>query len=328
VEHRTMKAWVVRELCTPQEMVFLDIQVPEPARGQVLVRVESAGLNFLDTLMIQGRYQVKPPLPFTPGVEVAGTIVKTGAGSIFRTGQRVLGNVDHGGFAEFALVDDPRVVPMPDAMSAAHGATFTTAYPTAFSALRHSAGLRAGETALVHAGAGGVGIAAIQLAKAWGAKVIATAGGPDKTAICREQGADLAIDYLSEPWVDKVKEFTAGEGADIIFDPVGGEVTDLSLKCLAWCGRLLIVGFAGGRIPAIPANRLLLKSASVIGVLEGERRSRDPELGKATFTELFSMYGRGEIKPVVCREYPLSDAPLALQDLAGRRTYGKAVLVP
>lgn len=325
----TMKAWVVRNWCKPEEMEFTDIPVPEPGRGQVLVRVESAALNFLDTLMIQGRYQVKPPLPFTPGVELAGTIVDAGAGSRFRPGERVLGNVGHGGgFAEYALVDDIKVVPMPDSMTAVEGSAFPTVYPTSYSALRHSADMRAGEVVLVHAGAGGVGLAAIQLAKAWGGRVIATAGGPEKTAICREHGADLAIDYLSEPWVEKVKEFTAGRGADIIYDPVGGDVTDLSLKCLAWRGRLLIVGFAGGRIPAIPANRLLLKSASAIGVLWGERRNREPELAKTVFADLFAMYERGEIRPVICREYPLADAPRALMDLGGRNTYGKAVLIP
>ena len=323
-----MKAWVVRELCKPQEMEFTDIPVPGPGRGQVLVRVESAGLNFLDTLMIQGLYQVKPPLPFTPGVEVAGTIVATGAESRFRTGERVMGYVGHGGYAEYAVVDETNVVPMPDFMSAVDGAAIPTVYPTAYSALRHSANMRAGEYVLVHAGAGGVGLAAIQLAKVWGGKVIATAGGPEKTAFCRTHGADLAIDYLNEDWVGRVKEFTAGHGADIICDPVGGDVTDSSLRCLAWCGRLLIVGFAGGRIATIPANRLLLKSASAMGVLWGERRNRDPELGRATFADLFSMYERGVIKPVISREYPLAEASQALLDLGNRRIYGKAVLVP
>jgi NADPH2:quinone reductase len=323
-----MKAWVVRELGKQQDMEFADVPIPVPGPCQVLVRVASAGLNFLDTLMIQGLYQVKPPLPFTPGVEVAGTVAETGAGSRFRTGERVLGSVVYGGFAEYAVVDDARVVAMPDSMTAAEGSTFSTVYPTSYAALRYSANMRAGEVVLVHGGAGGVGVAAIQLAKAWGGKVIATAGGPKKTAICRDHGADLAIDYLSEPWLEKVKEFTAGRGADIVFDPVGGDVTDLSLRCLAWCGRLLIVGFAGGRIPAIPVNRLLLKSASAIGVLWGDRRDREPELAKATFAELFSMYARGEIKPVIYREYPLSSAPQALLDLASRQTYGKAVLVP
>jgi NADPH2:quinone reductase len=194
--------------------------------------------------------------------------------------------------------------------------------------LRYSANLQAGETILVHAGAGGVGIASIQLAKAWGGLVIATAGGTAKAAICREQGADFVIDYLNEPWVDRVKEITGGRGADVIIDPVGGEVTDLSIKCLAWLGRLLIVGFAGGRIAAIPANRLLLKNASALGVLWGEMRNRDPELARTTFAELLSMYGNGDIKPVVSRCYPLADAPQALFDLGSRQTYGKVVLIP
>lgn len=325
---KMMKGWVVRSWCQPEEMEFTDIPVPEPGQNQALLRVESAALNFLDTLMIQGRYQVKPALPFTPGVEVAGTVVKAGPGSRFAKGTRVLANVRHGGFAEFAVADDIKIVPIPDAMGAVEASTIPTVYPTSYSALRHSARMQDGETVLVHAGAGGVGLAAIQLAKAWGGKVIATAGGEEKTAICREHGADLAIDYLTEPWLDRVKEFTGGRGADIIYDSVGGDITDSSLKCLAWCGRLLIVGFAGGRIPDIPANRLLLKSASAIGVFWGERRNRDPELAKATFDDLFAMYCRGEIQPVVCRQYPLSDAPKALHDLAGRRTWGKVVLIP
>ena len=312
----------------PQDIEFAELPMPEPGRGQVLVRVESAALSFQDTLMIQGLYQVKPPLPFTPGVEIAGTIVATGADSRCTVGQSVLGAIDHGGFAEYAVVDDSKVVPLPDSMTAVEGSTFSIAYPTSYSALRHCAHIRAGEYVLVHAGAGGVGVAAIQLAKAWGGKVIATAGGPEKTAICHQIGADLAIDYLNEPWVDLVKEFTDGHGADIIFDPVGGEVTNLSLKCLAWSGRLLIVGFAAGRIPTIPTNRLLLKGASAVGVVWGERRDRDPELARATFDDLFAMYERGYLKPVICREYPLSCAPRALLELGSRRSYGKAVLVP
>lgn len=325
---KTMKAWVVRQWCAPEEMEFTDIPVPTPGSSQVLVRVEAAALNFLDTLMIQGLYQVKPLLPFTPGVEIAGTIVEAGDGSRFRPGERVLGNINYGGFAEYALIDDIKTVPIPVSMTSVEGASFPTAFPTSFSALRHSANMQPGETVLIHAGAGGVGLAAIQLAKAWGGRVVATAGGPEKTAICRAHGADLAIDYLNEPWVEKVKEFTAGRGADVIYDSVGGDITDHSLKCLAWCGRLLIVGFAGGRIPAIPANRLLLKSASAIGILWGERRNRDPQLAKATFDELFAMYDRGQIKPVVCKEYAMTDAPQALRDLGNRRTHGKVVLVP
>lgn len=325
--HKKMKAWVVRNWCKPEEMEFATVPVPEAGDGQILVRVEAAALNFLDTLMIQGLYQVKPPLPFTPGIELAGTVVKAGVGSIFKEGDRVMGNVGYGAFAQYAVVDDLKAMPMPDAMSAEEGATIPCVYPTSYSALRHSANMQPGETVLVHAGAGGVGLAAIQLAKAWGGKVIATAGGEEKVAICRKHGADLAIDYLgSDPWVDQVKDFTKGRGADIIVDPVGGDITDRSLRCLAWCGRLLIIGFAGGRIPEIPANRLLLKSASAIGVFWGERRNRNPQAAKEMANELVAMYGRGEIKPVISKVYPLTDAPQALLDLGSRQTYGKVVL--
>lgn len=323
-----MKAWVVNESRRPGVMEFTDVPLPQPGTGQVLVQVESAAVNFLDTLMIQGLYQVKPPLPFSPGVEVAGRIVETGGGSRFRIGERVAAIVGWGGYAEYALVEDIDAVPIPDAMSVVEGSAFSIVYPTAYTALQHSARMRSGETVLVHAGAGGVGLAAIQLAKAWGAKVIATAGGPEKTTICREHGANFAIDYLEGDWVGQVKEITSGRGADIICDPVGGEVTEKSLKCLAWCGRLLIIGFAAGSIPSIPANRLLLKSASALGVVWGERRLREPELGRSTFSALFSMYRDGAIKPVISRQYPLAEARQALLDLAERRTHGKIVLIP
>lgn len=321
-----MKAWVVRKWCNPEEMELAELPVPTPGHGQALVRVDAAALNFLDTLMIQGLYQVKPPLPFTPGIEVSGTVVKPGNGSSFREGERVMGNVGYGAFAQYAVIDDLKALSMPDNMTAVEGATFPCVYPTSYSALRHGARMQPGETVLVHAGAGGVGLAAIQLAKAWGGTVIATAGGQGKGAICRQHGADFVIDYLSEPWVDKVKEYSGGRGADIIVDPVGGDITDLSLKCLAWCGRLLIIGFAGGRIPQIPANRLLLKSASAIGVFWGEQRNRNPESAREMVSELLTMYGRGEITPVISKVYPLADAPRALLDLASRQTYGKVVL--
>lgn len=328
MEGQTMKAWVVERCCKPEGMVWGEVAIPRPGEGQVLVKVESAALNFLDTLMIQGLYQYKPEPPFTPGVEIAGTIARTGPGSCFRPGQRVVGNIRYGGFAEYAVVDDVMVSAIPDSMGAEEASALPVVYPTSYSALRHSARVQPGEVVLVHAGAGGVGLAAIQLAKAWGCRVVATAGGPEKVGICLQNGADLAIDYLREPWPEKVKEYTGGRGADVIYDPVGGDVTEQSLRCLAWCGRLLIVGFAQGRIPSIPANRLLLKSASAIGVLWGERRRRDPAQGRETFDELFAMYRRAEIKPVVCRSYPMTEAPKALNDLGSRRTYGKVVLIP
>jgi NADPH2:quinone reductase len=234
----------------------------------------------------------------------------------------------HGGFAEYAVADDTMITPIPDSMNCVEASAFPVVYPTSYSALRHGANLQPGETVIVHAGAGGVGLAAIQLAKAWGGAVIATAGGAEKCGICRAHGAELAIDYTSEPWLERVKEFTKGRGADVIYDPVGGDVTDQSVKCLAWRGRLLIIGFAQGRIPSISANRLLLMSASAIGVFWGERRRREPKLAEEVMDDLFAIYAQGLIKPVIFREYPLSDAPLALRDLAGRQTYGKVVLIP
>jgi NADPH2:quinone reductase len=323
-----MKAWMVRRWCKPEEMEFAETPIPEPQRAQALVRIEAAALNFMDTLMIQGLYQVKPPFPFTPGVEIAGTVEQAGPDSGFRPGDRVCAMIGTGGFAEYVAANDRDMLRLPDTMTTLEGAVFPVVYPTAHLALRDGGRLKPGETVLVHAGAGGVGLASIQVAKAWGARVIATAGGSDKTRVCREQGADLAIDYETEAWVDKVKEYTEGRGADIIIDMVGGEVTEASLKSLAWRGRLMVIGFAGGRIPTLAANRLLLKSASAIGVFWGGLRGKEPEFARSVLEDLLAMYRRGEIKPTVSHRYALSEAPQALADLATRKTHGKVVLVP
>jgi len=323
-----MKAWLVRQWCQPHEMEFAEVPMPEPGEGQVRIRIEAAALNFLDTLMIQGLYQVKPPFPFTPGVEIGGIVDRAGPGSRFSVGDRVCGMIGMGGFAEYVVAADRDVVLLAEGMSTQEGAVFPVVYGTAHLALRDGAHLKAGETVLVHAGAGGVGLASIQVAKAWGAKVIATAGGADKVAVCLAHGADLAIDYNAESWFDRVKAHTAGRGADVVIDMVGGEVTEHSVRALAWRGRLMIVGFAGGKIPNIPANRLLLKSASAIGVFWGGMRGQEPHLTTEVMSDLVAMYGRGAIKPVVSRTYPLADAPRALADLATRKTHGKVVLLP
>lgn len=323
-----MKAWLVSRWCKPDEMEFTQVATPQPGAKQVLVRVEAAALNFLDTLMIQGLYQVKPPFPFTPGVEFSGTVAAVGAGSRYQLGQRVCGTAESGAFAEYCLADDQGLVPVPDDVPLKLAAAVPVVYSTGYLALKLRAQLKAGETLLVHAGAGGVGLAAIQLGKIWGAKVIATAGGPEKTAICLQHGADAAIDYNGEDFVEKVKALTAGRGADVIFDPVGGDVTDQSLRCIAWDGRLLIVGFASGRIADIPANRLLLKNAAAVGVFWGGHRRFNPAIIEPTFREIFAMLARAEIRPVIAREYPLAEAPQALKDLAARSTHGKVLLVP
>lgn len=324
-----MKAWVVKQWCEPEGMSFEELPTPAPGPKQVRVKVEAAALNFLDTLIIGGKYQVKPPFPFTPGVEVAGTIEAVGEGSLWKPGVRVCGNLSTGGYATHAILDDGAVAPVPDTLNFAEASALPIVYPTAHLCLKDAGRMQAGETILVHAGAGGVGLAAIQLAKTWGAgKIIATAGGAEKLAVCEAHGADLAFDYATDAWVDQVKEATGGKGADIIIDMVGGKIAEHSMRLLNWRGRLIVVGFAGGAIPNLPANRLLLKSASAIGVFWGELVRREPKTATAVFQDLFSLLSQGKFKPVVSGTYKLSEAPRAMRDLANRKTHGKVVLLP
>ncbi|MDA8250975.1 MAG: NADPH:quinone oxidoreductase family protein [Rhodospirillales bacterium] len=324
-----MKAWRVERITDAGEMRLLDLPTPAPGPGEYLVQVAAAGVNFLDTLMIRGRYQRKPPLPFTPGVECAGTITAAGPGCPLAPGQRVLGTIDGGAYAEFALVPQGAVVALPDAMPAADAiALLGINYPTSYYALHQRAGLRQGETVLVHAGAGGVGSAAVQLAKVAGAQVIATAGSAEKLATCRELGADHAVSYADANWVEAVRGLTGGRGADVIYDPVGGEVGEQSLRLLAWMGRYLVVGFAAGAIPKLPANRLLLQNASAIGVLWGEVRWRDQAMGEAVRAALVALHRQGALKPLIGARFPLAEAPAALAALAGRASVGKLLLEP
>jgi len=324
-----MKAWVVKQWCEPEGMSFEEVPTPNPSSKQVRVKVEAAALNFLDTLIIKGQYQVKPPFPFTPGVEVAGTIEAVGEGSLWKPGMRVCGNLGTGGYATHAILDDAAVAPIPDTLTFAEASALPIVYPTAHLCLKDAGRMQTGETVLVHAGAGGVGLAAIQLAKTWGAgKIIATAGGAEKLAVCKAHGADFAFDYATDAWVDQVKEATGGKGADIIIDMVGGKIAENSLRVLAWRGRFIVVGFAGGTIPNLPANRLLLKAASAIGVFWGETVKREPQTAMAVFQDLFQLLSHGKFKPVISSTYKLSQAPQAMIALATRQTHGKVVLVP
>lgn len=322
-----MRAWLVEEITDDGTMVFTDCPRPLAADGCV-VRVEASGANFLDTLMIRGRYQSKPALPFIPGIEVAGTVVEAAPGSRFQPGDRICALLDHGGFAEYAAVPAIGAERIPDDFPIRDAVTLPVIFPTAYLALKDRAGLRPGETVLVHAGAGGVGSAAIQLARHWGARVIATAAGAEKLAICRSLGADDVIDYSAEPLVERVREITGGAGVDVVVDPVGGKVAVDSLRCLAWAGRLVIVGFAGGAIADLPSNRLLLKNAAAMGVYWGEYRRHHPERVSEIFADLFDLRRQGAITPLVRDVFPLAEAPRALAALAGRQTVGKVVLVP
>src|SRR5919202_2803920 len=317
-----MRAWRVHSLGDPADVLSLDeVEQPVPADGQLLVRVRAAGLNFPDVLMARGLYQERPPLPFVPGVELCGEVVGTG--------QRVLGSPagGPGAFAEYAVMDAAAAFPVPDGMSDEQAASLYLTYQTGWVGLHRRAALQPGEWLLVHAGAGGVGSAAIQLGKAAGARVIATAGGPRKTEVCRSLGADHVIDYTAQDFVPLVKELTGGHGADVVYDPVGGDVFDKSRKVIAFEGRLVVVGFTSGRIPEAPANHVLVKNYSVVGLHWGAYRHHDPALFGMVHEELTRLYEEGYVDPLVSQVLPLDQAHKALHALTDRSTVGKIVLV-
>jgi NADPH2:quinone reductase len=324
-----MKKWLVKELGEPQDVLKIEeSDRPVIKGGEVIIEVKAAALNFFDILLCQGKYQEKPPLPFTICSEVSGVIAKTNEGSRFSEGQRVLAlpKLPNGGLADFVSVPETSVYQIPESMSWTEGAAMFITYHTSYYSLFTRAGLQKGEVLLVHAGAGGVGSAAIQLGKAAGAFVIATAGGPDKVKICKELGADVVIDYENEDFVEIVKRETKGNGANVIFDPVGGQVFDRSRKCIAFDGRILVIGFAGGEIPTIPANHVLIKNYSIVGVHWGLFNKRTPEKVFKEHEELLSLFEQGKIKPLIYDEYDFEDVPEALNLLASRKTWGKVVV--
>lgn len=326
-----MRKWMVTKLGEPKDVLQLQ-ESPKPSAeaGKVLVEVEASSLNFFDILLCQGKYQEKPPIPFTPGAEISGTIRAVGEGCKLKEGQRVIATpaLPEGGLSEWVSVPEDSVYVMSDKMSGSEAASLFITYHTAYYALVHRANIQKGEVLLVHAGAGGVGSAAIQLGLAKGAKVIATAGGPEKVQLCKDLGADIAIDYLAEDFVDIVKKETDGNGADVIFDPVGGDVFDRSRKCVAFDGRILVIGFAGGRISDAPVNHALIKNYSIVGVHWGLFRKRNPQKVVEIHEDLMRLYDEGKIHPLLYKEYDFEDVPAALETLADRKTYGKLVVKP
>ena len=319
-----MKGWTVEAITAEGAMRLADLPEPVAGPGQYVVAVEAAGLNFLDSLMLRGQYQVKPALPFTPGVEAVGRVVARGEGAPLPLGTRVAAS-GQGAYAERMVANKASAIPE-DIPAAEAVSLFGVVYCTARHALHNRAALQPGETVLVHAAAGGVGSAAVQLAAAHGCPVLATAGGPDKVAVAREMGAGLAIDYGVEDWVEAVRGHTKGRGADVIFDPVGGDVGERSLRCLAWHGRYLVIGFAAGPIPALAANRLLLKEASATGVFWGAADAADPSLRGHAHAALLALHHEGKVTPLVRGRFPLAEAGAALASLAGRGSVGKVVL--
>ncbi|MDQ1381322.1 MAG: NADPH:quinone reductase [Actinomycetota bacterium] len=324
-----MKALRVHELGEPEQvMVLEDRPEPEVRPGDVRLRVHAASLNFPDVLMCRGDYQVKPPVPFTPGAEVAGVIERLGDGvEGLRVGDRVLAipNFGGGGFAESTTASAAGVFPIPESMPFAAGAALHVVYQTGHLGLHRRAHIQPGETLLVHAGAGGVGSAAIQLGLAAGARVVATAGGPEKVKVLEKLGADLALDYREHDFVDAVKEFTDGRGADVIYDPVGGDTFDRSTKCVAFEGRILIIGFTGGRFADARTNHVLIKNYAVVGVHWGMYNVMNPALVRSTHDELVRLFEAGKIDPLISERVGLAEVPAALARLGARGTYGKVV---
>jgi NADPH2:quinone reductase len=323
-----MRAWRVHEYGDHRQVLRLEKGLAEPVRapGEVLIGVEAVGLNFADTLSVQGRYQVRPALPFTPGIEACGVVQKADPGSEFSPGQSVIAAVPWGALAERIVVESASCFRVPEGMGPREAAALLLTYQTAHFALKRRAGLASGEFLLVHNGAGGVGSAAIQIGKALGATVAATAGGREKLEVCRNAGADHVLDYRERDFVADVLEWTGGRGADVIYDSIGGDVFDASTKCIAFEGRLLVVGFAGGRIPTIAANRIMLKNISVVGLNWGAYRDRRSPLVRAAHEEICAMHAQGSIRPLLFASYPFEELPTAMDDLLSRRSWGKLIV--
>ncbi len=326
-----MKAWRLQEPGDPwTNLVLTELDSPTPGPGEVLVDVVGTDLNFADILQCQGSYQVRVPTPFTPGMSTSGTIVAVGPGVELDVGQRVVGwtVIGNGGFAQQALMGADGCTVLPDEVDCSTAVAMHITYGTSWFALHRRGGLQPGESVLVLAAAGGVGSSAVQMAKAHGCWVLAAAGGPDKAEACLEIGADVAIDYNNEDLYDRVMEATSGRGVDVVYDPVGGDYFDVARRLLAWEGRLLIVGFASGRIPEAPANHVLVKNYSLVGVHMGGYREVDPSPFQQCYDEIYQLLADDRIDPLIGEVVGLGDLPRALEDLASRRTTGRVILDP
>ena len=322
-----MKAVVCKAYGPPESLVLEELPAPKPGPGEVVVSVKAASVNFPDVLIIQNKYQFKPPLPFSPGSELAGVVKEVGSGvSGFRAGDRVMAFTTYGAFAEEVKTEATRLLPLPETMDFVTGAAFVLTYGTSDHALRDRAALKSGETLLVLGAAGGVGLAAIEVGKALGARVIACASSAEKLAVCREHGADEGINYANEDLRERIKGLTDGRGVDVVYDAVGGPYTEPAFRSLAWRGRLLVVGFAAGEIPKLPLNLPLLKGASVIGVFWGDFARREPKAFAESMRQLARWYGEGRLRPHVSQTLPLEKAADAIKLLASRQAKGKVVL--
>jgi len=323
-----MKAVVCSEWGGPERLRIGEMPLPEPRAGEVRLKVLAAGVNFPDALIIQKKYQVQPPLPFVPGTEVTGRVDAVGDGVSLEEGTRVVAFVGTGGFAEYVCASAAQTIPLPSGVPDEVAAGFTMTYATSHHALADRAQLKSGETLLVLGAGGGVGLAAVELGKLAGARVIAAASTDEKLAACHAAGADALINYSTLDLREAVRTLTEGRGADVVYDPVGGGYTEPALRSLAWRGRLLVVGFANGEIPSLRVNLLLLKEASLVGVYWGEFAKREPKANARMIGELMGWLAQGRLKPRVSHVYPLHETPRALDELLHRRAIGKLVIRP
>lgn len=323
-----MKALLCKAFGDPASLEYGDAPNPVPGPGEVLIAVRAAGVNFPDALMVQGKYQFKPALPFAPGAELAGDVIALGEGvTNAKVGDRVIASVRCGAFAEQAVAPATHLIPLPRGVSYEVGASFTLVYGTSYHALKGRAQLQPGETLLVLGAAGGVGLAAVQIGKALGARVIAAASTAEKLALCRDNGADEVINYTTEDLRERLKALTGGKGPDVIYDPVGGKYAEPAFRSIAWRGRYLVIGFADGQIPSLPLNLPLLKGASIVGVFWGEFVARQLPDFAQDLRELFTLVAQGKLRPHVSQLYPLAQGAQALQDLLARKVTGKVVIV-
>ncbi len=322
-----MHAWLCENPVGTDALSWKELPTPEPKEGEVLIAIKAASLNFSDILVVQNKYQFKPALPFVPGSEYAGVVQAVGAGvSHLTVGQHVACLSGTGGFATHTLAPAALCMPLPANFPMVDAAAFIMMYATSYHALVDRAALKAGETVLVLGAAGGVGTAAIQIAKAMGARVIAAASTPEKCELCRSLGADATIDYSHGNLRDAIKELTGGKGPDVIYDPVGGDFAETAFRSIAWRGRYLVVGFASGSIPALPLNLSLVKGASIVGVFWGESAKREPQANAAMMVELAQWYGQGRIKPLIDRTLPMAELKTAFACMQSRGVMGKLVL--
>lgn len=324
-----MKAIICKELGPPEKLAYEDLTLRKPGASEVRIKVAAAGVNFPDSLIIAGKYQFKGVPPFTPGAEVAGTVLEAGEKvKHVKVGDTVAAMVPVGGYAEEVIAPADGVLPVPPDMDPADAAVMPLVYGTTLHALKQRGQLKAGETLLVLGAAGGVGLAAVQLGKLMGARVIAAASSPEKLALCKLQGADELVDYSKTSMKEEVKKLTKGQGADVIYDPVGGELAQDCFSCINWNGRYLVIGFAAGGIPEVALNRLLLKGASAVGVFWGAFAAREPKINFENFQQLFRWYAEGKFRPHISERAPLREAPRVLRAMMERKVTGKVVLVP